>query len=367
MKSTMHAIRRNPGLSLQVVIGGALLNPRYGQFETTIQGDGFKIDAHLDYIEGKETLEDIGVSAGRCTEAMARILAKLQPDILMVIADRYEALSIAHAALCGNIRIAHLEGGEISGSIDERIRHAITKLAHIHLVANGQAADRVHHLGEPRETINICGSPSLDLVVNLDRDNREDLIQFLKKNGEGKHVNLTDDYLVVSQHPVVTEYDRAFWQFLETAEAIRALQFPTIWILPNDDAGAGAAREVIKKLLENPDSPPIQSVGSIPLVPYTKLLCGSKCLVGNTSSGIRESAYLGVPVVNIGTRQQGRQRGLNVMDVNYDSKAIIAAVLDQVKHGPYDSDRLYGDGHAGEMIAEVLCGTLPELDKRMTF
>lgn len=367
MRSTMEAISRRPDLVLQIVIGGALLDAGYGDFRSIIEADGFCIDDAIDYIVDGKTLDSVAESAGRCTQAMGRILARLDPDFLMVIADRYEALAIALAALCRNVRIAHLEGGEVSGSIDERIRHAITKLAHVHFPANIEAAERILRMGEHAESVYTVGTPSLDQLARVDLDDRVTLQRFLDDHGTGGGaVDLSGDYIVVSQHAVVTEYRDAARQFGETARAVRELGLPVVWILPNDDAGATEVMVPLGTMAAN-GGLPVRALGSLTFPLYAGLLAHARCLIGNSSSGIREGAFLGVPVVNIGTRQQGRQRGRNVIDVGYDASAILAAARGQISKGRYPRDDVYGDGHSGERIAEVLSAVWPPLDKNITY
>lgn len=366
MRSTMEAVSRHPDLALQTVVGGALLDNSYGDFRAAIEADGFRIDQTLDYIVDGKTLGSVTESAGRCTEAMGRILAGLDPDFLMVIADRYEALAIALAALCRNVRIAHLEGGEVSGSIDERIRHAITKLAHLHFPANRDAGERVVRMGERDEAVHVVGTPSLDQLAHVDLDDRAPLQRVLDGHGEGARIDVSNDYAVVSQHPVVTEVEDAARQFDETARAVRDLGLPVVWVLPNDEAGANQVAAPVAALAAD-GGPPVRTLGSLGFSDYARLLAHARSLIGNSSSGIREGAFLGVPVVNVGTRQQGRQRGRNVIDVDYAAAGILDAARKQVAHGRYASDPVYGDGRSGEKIAAVLATAWPPLDKAISY
>jgi len=366
MRSTMAAILRHPDLRLQTVIGGALLDAVYGDFRTTIDGDGFHIDDTLDYIVDGKTLDSVAASSGRCAQVMGGLLGRLRPDFLMVIADRYEALAIALAALCQNVRVAHLEGGEVSGSIDERIRHAITKLAHVHFPANREAADRIVRMGEHEASVHVVGTPSLDQLAEIDVDDGGSLQRFLDDTGAGARIDVSRDFVVVSQHPVVTEYGSTAAQFQETAQAVRQLGLPVVWILPNDEAGAGDVTAPLEWLAAD-GGPAVRVLGSLNFPAYARLLRHARCLIGNSSSGIREGAFLGVPVVNVGTRQQGRQRGRNVIDVGYAAQEILAAARQQVAHGRYSSDPVYGDGRSGERIAKVLATAWPPLDKTIAY
>lgn len=367
MKSTLEAAALEASLEMQIIIGGALLADDYGVSSAIISDDGFAIAGELDYITGDHSLADVTQSAGRCTMAMGALIETLKPHMVMVIADRYEALSIAQAALCQNITIAHLEGGEISGSIDERIRHAITKLSHIHFPANRAAAERLMGLGEAPGAVHVVGTPSLDHLRQGDLDDTTSLAATIKRHGSGAEINLDDDFIVVSQHPVVTEYDDAGRQFTETAEAVHALACPCLWIRPNDEAGADALGSIMDALQAKSDAPPVRVMGGLGLMDYAVALRRARCLLGNSSSGLREGAYLGVPVVNIGSRQQGREQGANVMNVGHDHAAIAAAVRQQMAAGPYPCDALYGDGHAGEKIARLLAEAPLGVEKTMAY
>lgn len=367
MKSVLRALHAHTNLELQLLIGGALLNAGFEDYQRVIEADGFAIAGELKYPAEGGSPGSIARAAAACTAAATESFERLAPDVVMVIADRYEALSLAHAALCMNIRIVHLEGGEVSGSIDERIRHAITKLAHLHFVANDDAATRVLRMGELADSVFVTGTPTMDLIGSIDPEDTARLKATLQRNGTGAQVDVERDYMVVSQHPVVTEFEHAAEYFRNTATAVRAIGLPTVWILPNDDAGASALQDVLAELQQDGTAPPIRTLKSLLIEDYAVLLRRSRCLLGNTSSGIREAAFLGVPVVNVGTRQQGRQRGRNVIDVGYDAAEIASAVARQVAHGHYESDSLYGNGHTGEEIAEILASAWPDLQKTIAY
>ncbi|MEQ9642695.1 MAG: UDP-N-acetylglucosamine 2-epimerase [Alphaproteobacteria bacterium] len=367
MRSTMAAIAARDDLELLPVVGGPLLDAGYGDHREMLAADGFGAVDELDYLDGPADLAGMTRAAGRCVLAMQEIIARRWPDWLMVVADRYEALAIAQAALCMNVRIAHLEGGEVSGSIDERIRHAITKLAHLHFPANREAAARLERMGEPGDAIVTVGTPSLDLIAGMELGDLAATAAFLATNATGRSVDLDKPFLVISFHPVVTEVDDAPAQFAMLADAVRRLGLPSVWVLPNRDAGAGAAAEPVDALLADSGAPAVQRIGSLPIEHYARLLANAACVVGNSSSGLRESAFLGAPTVNIGTRQQGRARGANVADVGHDLDRIVAAVEGQITHGRYPRDGLYGDGAAGPKIAAALAAHWPALDKTIVY
>lgn len=353
MKSTMRAVADDPALELLTIVGGGIVQSRFGDYRPLIERDGFRIDATIDFlVEDGATLVAQTQSAGRAVTTTGEAFARLEPDIALVIADRYEAVSIALAAACMNLPIAHLEGGEVSGSIDERFRHAITKLAHLHLPANEESAARIERMGETRDRIVVVGTPSLDLLAAIDVDDKAILAR--APGGSGDAIDWSGDYVVVSQHPVPTESDSAESQIEETAAAVTRIGLPTVWMLPNMDAGGDGVARGIGALRARGIGAPLRFYPSLPLEPYAVLLHGARCLTGNSSSGIREGAFLGVPVVNVGSRQHGRRRGRNVIDVANARAVIEAAMRRQIAQGRYASDPLYGDGHAGAKIAAAL-------------
>ena len=366
--STMLAIQASKNLELQLVVGGALLDSNYGDHRNIILRNGFQINALLEYPSTGETLTRTAIAAGICTSQAGRILSKLKPDFVLIIADRYESLSIAHAAVCLNFCIVHLEGGEVSGSIDERIRHCISKLAHYHLVANTGAASRVAKMGEHEDNIFVTGSPSFDLLDQINYPSQSESIsrQFTELQ-LSFDTNISDDYLVISFHPVVTEYDKVSNHVGQLVEAIKSLHIPSLWVVPNDDSGALVIREYLRKVINNTFDSKIEIIGSLETKAYALLLKHSLCLVGNSSSGIREAAFLGVPAVNIGSRQNGRQRGINVIDVAASVEEIRSAVKTQIKHGSYEPDTLYGDGKSGPKIVQILASISPIVEKLISY
>ena len=366
MKSTMAAVRRRDDLALITLVGGGIVQQRFGDYRSVIEGDGFPIDATLDFLVGDgATLVSQTELAGRAITMLAGVLEKTGPDIILVIADRWEALAVALAATTMNVPIAHLEGGEISGSIDERLRHAVTKLAHLHLPANDDAARRIVKMGEQTESVIVVGTPSLDLLAEVDLDARASLAA--APGGEGDAIDFAEDYIVVSQHAVVTEETDAERQMAETMAAAATAGLPIVWLLPNMDAGGEGIMRVVTRLRDAPRAVTLRTYPSMRFEHYSVLLANARCLIGNSSSGIREGAFLGTPSVNVGTRQTGRVRGQNVIDVGYDRNEIAAAMQRQLRRGRYASDPVYGDGHAGERIADALAAMRLTLDKTIAY
>jgi len=289
-------------------------------------------------------------------------LANIKPDILLVLGDRSEMLAGAIAATYLGIPIAHIHGGDISGNVDEPVRHAITKLAHIHFPATQESAQRIIKMGEEPWRVHVVGAPGLDLISTVLAQNEQ--------IGKKYKLDLNKPLLIVIQHSVVTEANQASAQIVETLEAIKELGHQTVIIYPNADAGGRRMIDVIKRY---EDCSFIKVFESIPHMDYLKILSMARAIVGNSSSGIIEAPSLGVSVVNIGNRQFGRQRGQNVIDVDYKKEEIIRAVrgiLNRTCKNKLPVDNIYGDGKAGERIAKVLSETVLEerlLKKRMTY
>jgi UDP-hydrolysing UDP-N-acetyl-D-glucosamine 2-epimerase len=367
MKSVIQNIQSQSTLELQLIVGGGAVLPKYGNIVDSMEGLETPIDRVIHFLVEGENPETMSKSAGLAVIDFTTAFENLRPDVVMVIADRFECLAIAMAAGYMNIPIVHIEGGEISGSIDESIRHAITKLSHLHFPATEKAAKRIERMGEDPNTIFSVGSTSLDVIKELDLSNLKPVMDLQKTAGVGAAIDLSQPYLVVIQHPVTTEYENNLMHINETIGAIDSLSMQTVWIWPNMDAGSDGISKGIRifRELKNPDY--VRFYKSLPIEYFAPLIKNSACIIGNSSCGIREAAFLGVPSVNIGSRQLGRERGLNVKDVAYDAKEIKDAILQQIAHGPFDADFLYGDGHAGARIGEILNGFEFNIQKKMTY
>ncbi len=368
MKSVIRGIQADPRLELQLVLGGMVVLEKYGRILNTPARQDLPVARTINFVIEGESLSTMSKSAGLAMIEFSTAFDDLKPDMVIVIADRFECLPIAMAAAYMNIPVAHVEGGEVSGSIDESIRHAITKLAHVHFPASREAAQRIERMGEDPATVFAVGGTSMDAIRELDLDDLEPVRKYQHDYGMGPLIELVPgEYLVLIQHPVTTEYEANLAHIRETITALEALDMPTVWILPNMDAGSDGINKAIRKFREHHQPKYIHFFKSLPIECYAPLLKNAACLLGNSSSGIRESAFLGTPSVNIGSRQHGRDRGCNVIDVGYDATEIEAAVRRQLEHGPYAPDHVYGDGYAAEKIVDILSGFQFKLQKTITY
>lgn len=367
IKTVLEAVRDHPRLELQLVVGASALLERYGPVIDVIRADGFEPDEIVYMVVEGENLVTAAKSTGLGMVELATIFDNLKPDVVVSVADRYETIATAIAASCLNIPVAHVQGGEVTGSIDEKVRHAVTKLSNLHFVANRQAAERVIRMGEEPGTVFVTGCPSVDLAARVKQAGAEGFNPFEHYGGVGRLFDVRQAYLVVMQHPVTTEYTEALHQIEETLRAICELDTPTFWFWPNVDAGSDRISKGIRHFRETNGEAPIYFFKNLTPEDFLRLLIRAKCLVGNSSVGIRECSYLGVPVVNIGSRQTGRDRGRNVIDVHYDRRRIVETVERHIANGPYPSELLYGDGAAGARIARLLAEVPLIIKKQITY
>ena len=367
IKTVLEAIQRHPDLELQLIVGASALLERYGPVLDVIRADGFEPDAVVYMVLEGENLVTTAKSTGLGIVELATIFDNLKPHVVISVADRYETIATAIAASYLNISVAHVQGGEVTGSIDEKVRHAVTKLSNLHFVANRQAAERTIRMGENPATVFTTGCPSVDLAVRVLAEKQDDFNPFDQNKGVGHKFDPSQGYLVVVQHPVTTEYEDGLHQIQETLAAIEILAYPTFWFWPNVDAGSGRISKGIRHFRETHNAPFIYFFKNMAPEDFLRLIIGARCLIGNSSVGIRESSYLGVPAVNIGNRQADRERSANVLDVGYDREAILEGVQGQMSNGPYPQSTLYGDGHAGDKIANLLAEVPLTIEKRITY
>jgi UDP-hydrolysing UDP-N-acetyl-D-glucosamine 2-epimerase len=367
IKTALRAIQEHPELELQLVVAASALLERYGTAVKYMEADGFPIAARVFNVLEGENLTAQAKTTGLGIMELANVFENLKPDVVVTVADRFETMATAIAASYMNIPLAHIQGGEVTGNIDEKVRHAITKLADRHLVASEDARQRVVRMGEVEETVINTGCPSIDLAASVRAAPALDFDVYERYGGVGEQLDLAAGYLVVMQHPVTTEYADARRHVTLTLDTVHQLDIPTLWFWPNVDAGSDGTSKGIRVYREHHRNSKIHFFKNMEGLDFLRVLYHAHCLVGNSSVGIRECAFLGVPVVNIGTRQAGRQRGPNVMDTGYDGAEITAAIKAQMAHGRYAPAATYGGGDAGAKIASELRRMPLTFAKRITF
>jgi UDP-hydrolysing UDP-N-acetyl-D-glucosamine 2-epimerase len=368
VRSLLRAVQAHPELELQLVVAASALLERYGNVADVIEREGFRIQRRIYSVFEGENLLTSAKSTGMGVVELATSFAELRPDMVVTIADRFETIATAIAASYQNLPLVHLQGGEVSGSIDEKVRHAVTKLADLHFVSSQHAADRVIRMGERPERVFVTGCPSIDVVVEALAEPPLGTAELFRRyGGVGDVLDLDNPYLVVIQHPVTTEYEASRRHVDETLHAVAESGIPTLWFWPNVDAGSDGTSKGIRAFRETHKLPHVHFFKNLPPEDFLRLLDRSGGIVGNSSVAIRECAFMGVPAVNVGNRQQGRDRGRNVIDVEYDRKQIRAAIEQCMAAGRFPSDPLYGDGRSGERIAQELVRVPLDVEKRLTY
>ena len=346
----LKAVQAHPNLRLHLIAAGMHLSPEFGSTALMIEEDGFEIGDKVEMLLSSETPEGIAKSIGLGTIGFAQSFGRFKPDILVVLGDRFEMYAAALAALPFKIPVAHIHGGELTmGAIDDALRHSITKLSHLHFVAMEEYARRVMQLGEEPWRVVVSGAPSLDNVHSVDLLSKEEM--------EANHnINLSRPPLLVTFHPVTLEYEQTERQVSELLAALDASGLPVIFTMPNADTYSRVIQSMISDYAGTHSGSYV--IDNLGIQNYFSLMSFATAMVGNSSSGIIEAATFGLPVVNIGTRQDGRIRSGNVVDVGYTSDDILDGIRTVSQSGFRNSLRnmlnVYGTGHASKKIVDRL-------------
>ena len=362
----MKAIQDHPDLELQLVLGASALLDRYGTVSNQIKEDGFDSVAEVFMLIEGETPTTMAKSTGVGLMELPTVFDRLRPDIVLTVGDRFETMATTLSAAYMNIPVAHTMGGEVTGTIDESIRHAVTKFAHIHFPASQDAKERIIKLGERKEDVYLVGCPRIDLIDNILKSDDVEIKESLNE-GVGAVINIDEPFILISQHPVTTEFGKGEEQITATLSAVHNTGLPAIVLWPNADAGSDDIARGMRKWREKGLDENMHFYKNLPVNHYIYLMKKTSCLIGNSSSGIREGTFIGTPVVNVGTRQDMRERGKNVIDVPNEESKIFNALKSQIERGLYESEPIYGDGTAGRKIANILSKCTWNIQKRITY
>lgn len=351
LKPVLKLIQQSKKLELSIIVTGTHLLDEMGHTVDLVRADGFPVDAEVEMFTKFDQDDGASMSKalGRSLIGITRALERIKPDIVLVGFDLGAHLAGAIAAAHMNIAVAHIQGGEVTGTIDESLRHAITKFAHIHFAATQKSAERIIKMGEnPKYVFNV-GCPVIDMIVGTRLKTKEGLAKELR-------IDISKPLLLIIQHPVTTEVDAAQEQILTTLAAVNEInknkEFEVALIYSNIDAGG-------RRIIEEEKKSGMKRFKNLPIETFLSLLRITRVLIGNSSCGIREAPSFKVPVVNIGTRQQGRERADNVIDVGHDKKEIVAGI----KKALYDKKfrkklenckNPYGDGRSAKRIVKML-------------
>ena len=367
LKPVMQAIQRHPALQLHVIAAGTMILERFDQPVNQVRADGFPVDGEIFIeLEGSKPVT-MAKSVGFATIEFASEFQRLQPDIVLVIGDRYEALAAAIAAAYMNICIAHIQGGEVSGSIDESARHAISKFAHYHFPSTQRSANFLVRMGERVDTILGVGCPSSDIARSLDLTLTPDVMESINTRGSGKTIDGESPFLLVVFHPTTTQYGSETAQMETLIEALEQVHMQTLLLWPNIDAGSDHISKTIR-IYRNQRRPDwLRLLTNLSPENYLKMLSHAAAAIGNSSSFVRDAGYFGAPVVLVGDRQDGRETDAHVTRVAPSTPAIVSAIKAQLQHGRYAPSTLYGDGFVAERIAQGLARLSPYVQKRLAY
>lgn len=343
MRSCLEKIEQAPQLKLSVAVTGMHLNPKFGNTIEEVRASGFKIHTVDNNDEDGSRLA-MANAVGEQVSGFSKLFTSLKPSIILLLGDRGEMLAAAIAALYLNIPVAHIHGGELSGTVDESIRHAISKLSHFHFVATERSRERLVRMGELAVNVTVTGAPGLDDILNMDLPKKSELLKFLK-------INASSRLLAIVFHPVVQDAELAGDQMQQVLSALPANEQVVI-LMPNADAGGHFIRDKINEYSLVMDN--VRVVTHLPRNMYLSLLAHCNVLIGNSSSGIIEAASFATRVINIGGRQSNRERNVNTVDVNVDSAEISDEISQALVSPELTSKNVYGDGQAGKRIVDLL-------------
>ena len=362
MKPVMTAIQEDSMLDLEVLCTGTMLLPRFGKVVDIVESDGFEVVSRIYMeIEGSNPTT-MSKSIGLGIVEFSTEYERIKPDIVLLIGDRYETIAATISAAYMNFPIAHIQGGEVSGSIDESCRHAISKFGHLHFPSTKRSADYLVRMGEKSESVHNVGCPAGDYINLL--SNKLSTKDF--EGGLGAQIDPEKPYLLVIFHPVTThEEDRC-----ETEEILSALNeigMQTIWLWPNVDAGSDKISKAIRLFRERNTVNWLHLEKNFDPETFQKILKNAACAIGNSSSFIRDSTFSGTPVVLVGDRQVGRERGRNLIEAEIDRLIIKDSIISQIKHGRYSGSDIYGDGNAASQIVSILRKYEPKIQKTISY
>ena len=364
MLPLMKEIKKDKIITMQIVCGGSMLFDKFGSTVNFVKKDGFIINEkiHME-LEGSTNIS-MSKSIGLGIIEFSNVFKKLNPNKVVIIGDRYEALAAAIASVYMNKILVHLQGGEKSGSIDESARHAITKLAHIHFPATKKAAENIINMGENKKNVYNFGCPSIELIKKI-KIKSQDLD--LANVGVGKEIDTNKKFLMIIYHPNTLKILEEKKNIKQLLLAVEKLKLPTYWLWPNIDAGSDIISKEIRKFRENNNPNWLKFIKHLDATTFQKILKKTSCAVGNSSSFIRDSGYYGTPVVLIGDRQNGREKGPNVLSSKINSDEIVKKIKFQLKKKKYKKSTIYGSGNTSKRIIKILKFLNPDLQKKLNY
>lgn len=368
IKKVLEELKKNKNIHLQILTGGSANIEKYGLTSKIIKKDNFKIDEEIYFfVDGDKPVTMVKTTALGMIET-STALQRLKPDIVLTIGDRYETMATVISASYMNIPIAHTMGGEVSGTIDESIRHAITKFSHIHFPATNKAKKNIISMGEDKKNVFQVGCPRIDLVKECLDKKIPDINLSVFNNGVGEKFDLNKKFITIMQYPVTTEFEKSQFQIEETLKAVSKINLPKLFFWPNPDAGTDKMSGTIRKWREQKKLKNTWFIKNLEHNLFFHILNKTECLIGNSSAAIREGSFIGVPSVSVGTRQNDRERGKNVINAKYDHNDIYNKIVFQLKSKKSKlKSNLYGNGNASKKISKILEKIQVKIQKKLNY
>lgn len=363
LKPVLEELRDRPGIELQIVCAGTMVLERFDRPVELVRKHGFTVDGEIFMELEGSTPGTMAKSIGFGLVEFAGELRRLEPDLVLIIGDRYEALAATIAAAYMNLPIVHLQGGEVSGSIDESARHAITKFAQFHVPATERARDYIVRMGERPDTILTVGCPSSDIAARLDGKATNELFA----RGGGATIDPNGRFILSIFHPVTSEFGDEREQAKILLTALEKIGEPTVLLWPNIDAGASRIHKTIRAFRDARKPDWLRVITNFSPDDFLKVLSNAACAVGNSSSFVRDAGFFGTPVVLVGNRQTEREHGEHAIEVAVSEQEIVDTVRAQLAHGRYAPCTLYGDGHVSSRIVDGIETLEPYVQKQLAY
>lgn len=364
LKPVMRSVQNHDELELLTVVAGTMVLRRFDRSMQVVIDDGFRVDGEV-YLELEGAIPvTMAKSVGFAVIEFASEIRRLNPDILLLIGDRYEALAAAIAAAYMNIPIVHVQGGEISGSIDESCRHAISKFSQFHCPATARSADYLVRMGERRDTILSIGCPSSDIADQLDTTLDPSIVN---EQGSGRNIDVDKPFALMVFHPTTTQHGSEREQAMMLLSALHRSNIPTLLLWPNIDAGSDEIAKAIRVFRTQVDADWLHTITNLRPEDYLRVLANAAICIGNSSSFVRDAGYFGTPVVLVGNRQDAREADEHVTRVPLDEERIYAAIKQQLENDRYPPSSLYGDGKVADRIANAIANLEPYVQKTLDY
>ena len=368
IKSVLLLLKKNKSFKLQIIVGGSANLERFGSVIKIIKNDKFKIDKKINFvIEGNSPLE-MSKSTGLAILEISNALDELKPDLVITVGDRYETMATAISASYMNIPLAHTMGGEVSGTIDESVRHAVTKFSNIHFAATKIAKKNILRMGENKNYVFNVGCPRIDEVKKILKKEPAELQEIINSFGVGENLNLKKPFITIMNHPVTTEYGSGEKEISKILKIINKIDIQKIVFWPNPDAGSEDISRGIRKWREKFGDHKTRYFKNLEQKYFYHILNKTECLIGNSSSGVREGCFIGVKNICIGSRQSGREIGKNTFMIKNNEKTLISLLNKILKSKTKKiKDYRYGDGYAAERIVKILKNINFKYEKKLKY